>query len=100
MRIIAKRTLVTFWTRHPEIEQPLKAWHQTVKHATWANSAEVKQTFTKASIIDHERVVFGILGGNYRLIASIDYKRQIVFVKFLGTHPEYDKIDAATISRY
>ena len=100
MRIIAKWAPVTFWTRHPEIEQPLKAWHQTVKHVTWANSAEVKQTFAKVSIINHERVGLDILGGNYRLIASIDYKREIVFAKFLGTHSEYDKIDAATVSSY
>lgn len=100
MRVIAKRTLVEFWTIHPETEQPLKAWVQATRSAEWKTSADVKSTYAKASIVDNERVVFNVCDGNYRLVVAVDYGHQIVFIKFLGTHKEYDKIDAATVSLY
>jgi mRNA interferase HigB len=100
MRIIARNTLSAFWKAHPEIEQPLKAWFQVVKAADWANTAQVKRTFNKASVINRERVVFDICGGNYRLIVAFKFSAKIAWIKFIGTHAEYGKVDPATISRY
>ena len=71
-----------------------------MKAARWENSAQLKAAFGKASVIDRERVVFDICGGNYRLVVAISYAHQIAFVKFLGSHKEYDKIDAATVSEF
>lgn len=100
MRVIAKRNLVDFWTRHPETEQPLKSWVSALRAADWQNSAELKAVFSKASIVNKERVVFDICGGNYRLVVAISYSHQIAFVKFLGTHKEYGKIDATSVSLF
>jgi mRNA interferase HigB len=97
MRVLSKSTLREFWTRHPRAEQPLTAWYDVTKKATWQHSADLKQTFATASIITSERVVFNIHGNDYRLVAHIDYEFKLVFIRFIGTHREYDKIDAATV---
>jgi mRNA interferase HigB len=97
MRIIARSTLRQFWEKHPETEQPLKAWFYEVSQAQWKSPAEVKQAHRNASIIANNRVVFNIKGNNYRLIVHIRYDISIVFIRFIGTHQEYDKIDATTI---
>jgi len=96
-RIIAKRTLKEFWEDHAEAEQYLKTWYETAKRANWSSPNEIKKTYANASIIAGNRVVFNIKGNDYRLIVKFNYQRQWAFIRFVGTHAEYDRIDAATI---
>ncbi|MFN3848262.1 MAG: type II toxin-antitoxin system HigB family toxin [Spirosomataceae bacterium] len=98
MRVIAKRTLREFWEIHPDSEQSLIDWYDLVIEQNWASPNELKSTFGNTSIIDSNRVVFNIKGNDYRLITYIDYKFQIIFVMWVGTHSEYDKIDARKIN--
>lgn len=97
MRIIARKTLQKFWEKHPDAEQALKAWYQDARHAKWNAPSEIRRQYANASIIQNNRVVFNIRGNHYRLIVSINYPFQIIYIRFVGTHKEYDKIDAATI---
>ena len=97
MRIIAKRTLRQFWEKHPAAQGPLEAWHSEAAKAQWKNPQEIKNQFGSASILKGGRIVFNIGGNKYRLILSIDYGRQACYVKFIGTHKEYDAIDAETV---
>ena len=97
MRVIAVSTLRAFWERHPDAEQPLKAWYEEVKSATWTQPADIKARYRSASVLKNRRVVFNIKGNDFRLIVAIAYKLQIVYVKFVGTHKEYDAVDAGTI---
>ena len=97
MRLIAVSSLRAFWEKHPDTEQPLKAWHAEVLKADWRQPTDVKAQFGSASILKNNRVVFNIRGGHYRLIASISYKHLLVYVKFLGTHKDYDAVDAQTV---
>jgi mRNA interferase HigB len=99
MRIIAKSTLRHFWeSGHPAARMALEEWHRVVLGATWTNPNAVKDTYGNASIIANDRVVFNIGGNKYRLVAAIDYRRRLLFVKFVGTHRQYDRIDAATVT--
>ncbi len=100
MRVIAKRTLRNFWEEHASAKGPLEAWHAEVLKAAWRTPNELKDQFGSASTLGNNRVVFNISGNNYRLIVSIDYERQAMFIKFIGTHAEYDKIDAETYDAY
>ena len=100
MRVIARHTLVDFWQRHRETEQPLRDWLSVVRRTDWASMADVKRVFAKASVINRDRVVFDVLGGNYRLVVAIRFSARIVFIKFVGTHAEYDRIDPATVSHF
>jgi mRNA interferase HigB len=100
VNVIKRLTLERFWRRHPETEQPLKAWFAAVRRANWSRMADVKALYPKASVIDSERVVFDVCGGNYRLVVAFKFSARIAFVKFIGTHAEYDRIDAATVDRY
>ena len=97
MRVIAVSTLRAFWERYPDAEQPLKAWYEEATGATWAQPADLKAQYRSASVLKNRRVVFNIKGNDYRLIVAIAYKWQIVYVKFVGTHKEYDAVDAETI---
>lgn len=97
MRVIAVSTLRTFWERYPDAEQPLKAWYEEATSASWTQPAEIKAQYRNASVLKNRRVVFNIKGNDYRLIAAIAYKLQVVYVKFVGTHREYDAVDAETI---
>jgi mRNA interferase HigB len=97
MRIIATRTLRQFWQRHADAEQSLKAWHKEVQESSWSGPADIKARYPSADLIPGNRVVFNIKGNTYRLIIKIHYNRQIVFIRFVGTHAEYDKINAGTI---
>lgn len=97
MRIIAKKTLREFWKIHPDAEQPLKAWHSRVKSKKWKTSSDIKQDYGNASFVGNNRVIFNIKGNTYRLIAIINYDFGIIYIRFVGTHSEYDKIDATTI---
>jgi len=100
MRIIAKSTLVAFYTSHPETKAALEQWHSVTKNADWKSMNDVQAAFPKAKVLNGERVRFEIRGGNYRLIAAFDFRRRVAFVKFIGTHAEYDRVDALTVSRF
>ena len=97
MRIISRKALREFWERHPDARQPLQAWYADVKHATWKTPADIKDTYRNASIVANNRVVFNIKGNKYRLVVAVQYEYGIVYIRFIVTHREYDKIDAATI---
>ncbi len=97
MRVIAVATLRTFWERHPDAEQSLKAWFQEVTNASWTQPADVKAQFRSASVLKNRRIVFNIKGNDYRLIVAVAYRLQVVYVKFVGTHAEYDAIDAHSV---
>ena len=94
MRVIAKKTLREFWERNPNAEAPLQAWYKEAQCADWAMPADVKAVNPKASIIGDNRVVFNIRGGNYRLVVRVNYPRRTVYIRFIGTHADYDRIDA------
>ena len=102
MRVIAKRTIRTFWEKPgcDDAEAPLQAWHDIVIKAQWLSPQDVKNQFGNASICGNNRVVFNIGGNKYRLVAEIQYRVGIVWVKFIGTHTEYDKINVETINEY
>ena len=97
MRIIAKRTLREYWSRKPRAEQPPKAWYAMARKADWATPADVKSAYGNASIVGNDRVVFNIGGNRYRLIVRFDYARRIGYVRFLGTHAEYDAEDVEEV---
>ncbi|MFT7670470.1 MAG: mRNA interferase HigB [Planctomycetota bacterium] len=97
MRIISIKLLKQFWTIHPRAEEALKAWHSEAKAASWATPADIKKQYGTASILRDGRVVFNIAGNKFRLVAWINYEYWIVYVRFVGTHVEYDKINADTV---
>ena len=97
MRIYSKNTLRVFWERHTESEQALRAWYREVEQADWATPAQVRERFLNASIVGNNRVVFRIRGNNYRLVVEIFYPGRKVFVRFIGTHAEYDRINAEEV---
>lgn len=97
MRVIAKRTLRQFWESHPDARGPLEAWHEEAHKADWSNPQEIKAQFGAASILKGGRLVFNIGGNKYRLIVAFDFGRQACYVKFIGTHRQYDAIDAETV---
>lgn len=96
-RIFSKSTLREFWNAHPKAEQYLKTWYKTVKNANWKTPADVKMTYSDASILKNNRIVFNIKGNSYRLITRVNYEKQWLFIRFIGTHSQYDKIDANKI---
>lgn len=96
-RIIAKKTLRLYWEKHANCEQHLKTWYETVRFANWHTPNDLKKVYASASILPNNRVIFNIKGNSYRLIVKFNYKRQWAFIRFIGTHAEYDKIDAETI---
>jgi len=96
-RIFAKSTLREYWEKVPETEQHLKTWYDTVKSVQWKTPSDVKKSYANASILKNGRIVFNIKGNSYRLIVRINYEKQWVFIRFIGTHSEYDKIDADNI---
>jgi len=97
MRIISKKSLRTFWTLHKETEQSLRAWFHEVQNADWKTPADLKSDFPSADILPGNRVVFNIKGNHYRLIAKLHYNTGLLFIRFVGTHSEYDRVDANTI---
>jgi mRNA interferase HigB len=96
-RIFAKSTLREFWNSHPDSEQYLKTWFDTAMSSSWKTPNEIKQTYVTASILKDGRIVFNIKGNIYRLVAKVNFEKQWIFIRFIGTHEEYDKIDADTI---
>lgn len=97
MRVIAVKTLRDFWQKHPAAEIPLRSWFALASRASWRTPAEIKAAYRSASMVANNRVVFNIKGNDYRLIVAVHYNRGTMFVRFVGTHAEYSKIDAATI---
>jgi len=97
MRIIAKKKLKLFWAKHVDAEQPLKSWFRCVEASVWLTPHDIKDEFNSADVLRHNRVVFNIKGNKYRLIAAVNYNYKIVYIRFIGTHADYDKIDAINI---
>ena len=97
MRIIARRTIKEFWEVHRECEQQLKAWYREVKNAAWRTPRDVKLMYPSARILRDNRIVFNIRGNRYRLVVRVNYDIQIVWIRFVGTHAEYDNIEANEI---
>jgi mRNA interferase HigB len=100
MRIIAWNVLASFAEQHPETRVPLGRWRTLVRAAKWNSMEDVLSAAPKAKILNGERARFEIAGGNFRMIVALDFVRQIAFVKFMGTHAEYDRIDALKVSQF
>jgi mRNA interferase HigB len=97
MRIISKKTLREFWERHADAEEPLLAWYREVVKEDWDTPAKVKEKYRNASMVGDNRVVFNIKGNDYRLVVRINYPGRIVYVRFVGTHAEYDAVDVKEV---
>ena len=97
MRVIAKKIIREFWEKHSDCEQQLKSWYQEASNAEWKSPNEIKSEYPSASILSNNRIVFNIKGNNYRLIIKINYDYRIVWIRFIGTHSEYDRINANEI---
>jgi mRNA interferase HigB len=98
MVIISKAILNEFSRKHPEAESALLKWYNETKAADWSNFSDLKRTFNSTDVVANDRYVFDIKGNQYRLVALIIFKRRTVFILFIGSHKEYDKIDASTIT--
>ena len=96
-RIFSKSTLREFWDAYPDSEQHLKTWYETAMNSDWKTPNDVKQTYANASILKNSRIVFNIKGNSYRLVVKLNYEKQWIFIRFIGTHTEYDEIDADNI---
>ncbi len=99
MHVIKRKTLIEFYNQpdHQDARGPLEAWYYEARHTQWASPADVKAKYGSASILKDNRVVFNIAGNKYRLVVRINYNSKTVFVRFIGTHKEYDEIDAEVI---
>lgn len=97
MRVIAVRTLREFWAEHAETEQPLRAWYKEAKKADWKEPIDITSQYGNARTIGDNRAIFKIKGNDYRLVVAIRYDKGLVFIRFVGTHAEYDEIDALTV---
>ncbi len=97
MRVIAKKTIRDFWNKHNDCEQQLKAWHDEAINSNWKTPNDIKRDYPSASFLEDNRVVFNIKGNKYRLIVKINYRFGMVWIRFIGTHSQYDAIDATTI---
>lgn len=97
MRIVKLKTLKDFWKQHPDAEKALQAWFAEAKSTNWRNSADIKAKYKNASVLKDSRVVFNISGNKYRLIVKISYPFSTIYIRFIGTHKEYDQIDAEVI---
>ncbi|MCW5876413.1 MAG: type II toxin-antitoxin system HigB family toxin [Anaerolineales bacterium] len=97
MRVIAKSTLVKFWASHPDVADALRAWYVDVSKADWGGPSDLKAIYATVSILRDNRAVFNIKGNKYRLVVKVNYSAKIVFIRFVGTHAQYDRIDAEAI---
>jgi mRNA interferase HigB len=97
MRIIALSTLRVFWIKHPNAEIPLRSWYALASRAQWKSPAEIKEAFRNASFTGNNRVIFNVKGNDYRLVAMVRYDKGLIFIRFIGTQIEYDKIDVVKI---
>ncbi|MCY1304000.1 RelE-like toxic component of a toxin-antitoxin system [compost metagenome] len=97
MRIVAISQLKAFWEQHPDAEQPLLAWIDEARKAQWSSPADIKDQYRSASILKSRRVVFNIKGNDYRLVVAVAYRFGALYIKFVGTHKQYDAVDADTV---
>lgn len=97
MRVISKKTLKQFWERFPDAEGPLLAWYREVEKEDWDTPAKVKEKYRSASIVGNSRVVFNIKGNDYRLVVRINYPYRVVYIRYVGTHADYDLIDVEEV---
>lgn len=97
MRIISRKTLREFWDQHPGAKKTLLAWYADAKQAHWKSPNDIKRVYRNASIVANNRVVFNIKGNDYRLVIAINYDFEIIYIRFVGTHKEYDSIDVTKI---
>jgi mRNA interferase HigB len=97
VRIIALSALRRCWTRHPQAEIPLRVWYAEASRADWKSPSDIKVAHRNVSFVANNRVVFNIKGNDYRLVAAVHYNRGRLFVRFVGTHAQYDRIDPATV---
>ncbi len=97
MHIITRQKLIACWTEHPDAEDALTAWEKEAEHAHWKSPNDIKARYRSADFLPGNRVVFNIKGNHYRLIVAIHYNKEVVYIRFIGTHEEYEKIDAETV---
>ncbi len=97
MRIFSKGTLREYWELHTDCEQYLKTWYDTAINSNWKIPSDIKENYVNASILKDGRIVFNIKGNSHRLVVKINFEKQLIFIKFIRTHNEYDKINANTI---
>ena len=97
MRVISRKTLRTFWEHHPGTEQPLCAWYRRAARADWQTPEDIKRAYRSASFLAANRVVFNVKGNRFRLVVAVNYGYGILYIRFVGTHQEYDRIDASTV---
>lgn len=97
MRIFSKKILREFWEQHGDAKAGLQAWYEEALRSEWKSPVDVKNTYANASIIANNRIVFNIHGNVYRLIVKVHYNRGFASVRFVGSHAEYDRIDAETV---
>lgn len=97
MRVIAKKTLKEFWLKHNDVQEQLNSWFVEAQDSNWKSPKDIKAEFPSASILNNNRVCFNIKGNKYRLIVKINYDYSIIWIRFIGTHAEYDKINANEI---
>jgi mRNA interferase HigB len=97
MRVLSKKTLKTYWTIHQDCEQQLKTWYKESEEAIWKNPRDIKRDYPSTSFLEDNRVVFNIKGNKYRIIVKVNYDYGIAWIRFVGTHAEYDKINASKI---
>ena len=97
MRIISRKALREFWKNHNDAKEALQSWYSETKKAEWSSPAEIRAIYRNVSILPNNRAIFNIKGNHYRIIVLISYEFGVVYIRFVGTHAEYDKIDATTI---
>jgi mRNA interferase HigB len=97
MRVISKAVLIAFWIRHPAAKQALQTWFEDATHAQWKTPQDIKFRYSSASFVAPNRVVFNIKGNDYRLVVAVAYRFAALYIKFVGTHAEYDAINVATV---
>lgn len=97
MHIISRPALIKFWIKHPDSETPLRVWFKKVEQSKWKNINELKADFPTADYVGNNRVVFDIKGNKYRIIILVFFLGQKMFIRFIGTHAEYDKVDAKNV---
>lgn len=97
VRVFSRKTIHEFTVKHADADQPLRAWFAETEQADWKSPADIKARYASASFVGSDRVVFNIKGNTYRLIVQIKYDFKCVYIRFIGTHAEYDTVDAATV---